>query len=460
MKYYIHSFYAFIAAVCALGGWSSDVYAQAGDDPDRPPDTPMFILEPIEATAARERATAPPVATIRVDPEQVRSTQAENPYDLIRRVSGIEVHDQGQGPGFSSNVVMRGFTSDHSSDVLLTVDGVPVNLPVHGHVEGYADWSFLFPGAVSSLRIIHGPSSPLHGDFSIAGAVELYTQSDADGVEASLSANGFGDLSGWITAGMRGERGGGLVGFDARRMEGWRDNSEREIGNLLLRGWRTVGDGRVEGGLALHGARWGAPGFLSMQQFEDRLLEGAADPTDGGDQERLVVHGRYAAPVGPDRFVQVMAWGIASDLGLHLTTPGHEDALGNLYQSSEFDRRWGAGSELEYSWIPTWGEITLGTSVRTDRAEYDKDRTFRTRPIEGEVALDAEHTAAGVYLRWRHTVSDRLGLDLGGRLDHLRYRSYNRLGLDEGGQSAAAIPDPRFPISFHIIGDQGPLGSG
>src|SRR5690606_16724244 len=108
------------------------------------PDTLFFVLEPLDVTAERERASPPPVATITVAPEMLRTSRHVNTYDLIRRVTGIEVHDAGQGPGFSSSVVLRGFTADHSSDLLLLIDGVPVNLPVHGHIEGYADWSFLF----------------------------------------------------------------------------------------------------------------------------------------------------------------------------------------------------------------------------------------------------------------------------------------------------------------------------
>jgi hypothetical protein len=430
----------------------------------------VYLLAPIEVTGTRARATAPPVATIVVDPVTIQTTPAENSYDLIRRTAGLEVHDQGQGPGFSSNVVLRGFTADHSSDVLLTIDGVPQNLPVHGHVEGYADWTPLFAGAVSSLRVIHGPSSPLHGDFSIAGAVEVYTQPDADGWAGNLTANGFGDLSGWVTAGRRSESGGALAGLDLRRTEGWRDHSEKDIGNVLFRGWRSAGQGRIEGGLALHAARWDSPGFLSLTQFGQGDFEGAADQTDGGNQSRIVAHGRYATPIGPSRFLQWMGWGLVSDLDLFLTTPGHEDAFGNLYQSSESDRRWGAGTEAEVSWLPSSHEVTVGVSLRTDRSEYDKNRTLRRSRIDGEVAVDAEHTAAGLYLRWRKTVMDRLGLDLGARVDHLRYRSFNRLGLEEEAVAASLAPagagtrvgdiiilEPG-PAVFHIIGDQGPVG--
>ena len=89
--------------------------------------------------------------TAQVSAEQIQRSPATDPFDLVRRASGIEVHQQGQGPGFASDAVIRGFTSDHSSDVLLVLDGVPINLPIHGHVEGYADWSVLSPAAVTGI---------------------------------------------------------------------------------------------------------------------------------------------------------------------------------------------------------------------------------------------------------------------------------------------------------------------
>src|SRR5512134_2453332 len=114
-------------------------------------------LAPIEVTTPRiEAEVPPPVATVEVTGDQLQRTPSTDPYDLVRRTAGIEVHQQGQGPGFASDAVIRGFTSDHSSDVLLVVDGVPINLPMHGHVEGYADWSILSPAAASAIRVIHG----------------------------------------------------------------------------------------------------------------------------------------------------------------------------------------------------------------------------------------------------------------------------------------------------------------
>ena len=125
----------------------------------------------------------------------------------------------------ASDVVIRGFTSDHSSDVLFVIDGVPINLPIHGHVEGYSDWSILSPAAVRGLRVIHGPVSPLYGNFAFGGVVEVSTAPDASGTAASIGGSSHGDTEGWLRSGRRMDRGGYLVAVDGRRGNGWRQNS-------------------------------------------------------------------------------------------------------------------------------------------------------------------------------------------------------------------------------------------
>src|SRR3954465_649030 len=183
--------------------------------------TQVKQLQTITVPSERPRAAAPPVTTFVVPAAELRRTFANNPYDLLRRTSGIEVHEQGQGPGFASDAVIRGFSSDHSSDVLLVLDGVPINLPVHGHVEGYSDWSILSPAAVSSLRVITGPASPLYGDFSLAGVVEVFTAADAEHTMGSVSGSSYGDAGGWVRGGKRTDHGGFLLAGEGQHQEGW-----------------------------------------------------------------------------------------------------------------------------------------------------------------------------------------------------------------------------------------------
>jgi outer membrane cobalamin receptor len=66
----------------------------------------------IVATPA-ERAQ--PVTATHVDASTIRLTPANNAYELLRQTAGMEVHEQGQGPGFASNASLRGFSSDGST---------------------------------------------------------------------------------------------------------------------------------------------------------------------------------------------------------------------------------------------------------------------------------------------------------------------------------------------------------
>jgi len=399
------------------------------------PDTVRYLLEPLVVGVERERASPAPVAAITVDVAQLRASQGGSPYELLRRVTGIEVHDQGQGPGFASNVVMRGFTSDHSADVLLVIDGVPVNLPVHGHVEGYADWNVLFPQAVSSMRVIPGNASPLYGDFALAGVVEVFTRADAEGSSVSLRGSSFGDLGGALTTGRRGEAGGVLGGFDFRRQDGWRANSDYMLGNVLLRGWREILGVRAEGGASLYATEWNSPGFVSVSQFNDRELQNVSDETDGGDSRRAMVHGRTSLPLGSDSFLQLVGWGTVSDYSLFLHIPGHNHGggPGPLLQSGEWDKRWGAGGHVEYGHVFSNGDLLLGVSGRADNAQYSHAATLQRRPVNLEIDLQARHRAAALYGRWRvETAARRLGIDLGVRLDVLRHASLSRLDGGSG----------------------------
>ena len=105
-------------------------------------------LKPVTIVAAPAERSQP-VAATSIDATTIRLTPAATPYELLRQAAGLEVHQQGQGPGFGSDVSLRGFSSDHATDVALWVDGVPINEPVNGHAEGYNDFSVLFPGGDS-----------------------------------------------------------------------------------------------------------------------------------------------------------------------------------------------------------------------------------------------------------------------------------------------------------------------
>ena len=101
-------------------------------------------LRPVTIVATPAQR-AEPVSATHVTAETIRATPALNTYDLLRQTAGLEVHLQGQGPGFASDASLRGFSSDHSTDLALWIDGVPVNEPVNGHAEDTTTSPCSFP---------------------------------------------------------------------------------------------------------------------------------------------------------------------------------------------------------------------------------------------------------------------------------------------------------------------------
>jgi len=419
------------------------------------PDSTAFLLDPIEVAVERERSAPPPVGALTVDPARLRAAQSADAYQLVRDVAGVEVHDQGQGPGYASNVVMRGFASDHSSDVLLVIDGVPVNLPAHGHVEGYADWNVLMAPAVSSLRVLHGNASPLYGDFALAGAVEVFTRADAEGSTAAVGGTSFGDVRGSLTTGRRGEAGGFFVAGEGRRDEGWRSGSDYWLANGLLRGWRSVGGGRLEGGVSLYGTEWSSPGFVSVPGFNEERFQDPTDDSDGGRSRRAVVHGRFARALSGGRSLQAVAWAMASDYALFLHVPGHAHGSGGetLQQSGEWDERTGVGGQVEAGWTTGSGDLVLGASGRADDVRYEHALTLSQDVVDPEIRLDARHASAAIFGRWRLSVGERLGVDLGARLDWLRHRSRSELVETPFWESATnVVASPKLGLKYRLDG--------
>jgi outer membrane receptor protein involved in Fe transport len=418
-----------VGAALAASGLSAQTRDSTRDS------TRAVEVEPIRvtATAVAARTAEPPVVTITVGADAIRRAQAVTPYDLVRRLAGIEVHEHGQGPGFAADAVLRGFTSDHSSDVLLVVDGVPVNLPVHGHVEGYADWHLLVPPALRELHVIHGPASPLYGDFAFGGVVEARTDADGDGVSGAVRGSSAGDVGGWLRAGTRGARAGGLVALDGTRVQGWRDHADFWLGNTLLRGWRGLGAGRLEGGVSVYGSRWDSPGFLSVDQYNAGDLAAAVDPTDGGDAWRAMLHARYTGVVGSGG-IQATAWAQTLRSVVFLNLP--EDGV--LAQSEERDRRLAAGGRVQVLGRVAGGDLTVGAAARRDATTYDLYATAARTRQRTTAAFDGGYTSGALYARWRALAAGRLALDLGGRLDVLHYASTDRLAAQPARRTGTA----------------------
>ena len=100
---------------------------------------------------------------------------------------------QHSGDGKAKQYVLRGFNLDHGTDFATSVNGVPVNMPSHGHGQGYSDLNFLLPELVDRITYRKRPYFAQNGDFASARSadIEYRRRLDAPLAAVTLGQNGF-----------------------------------------------------------------------------------------------------------------------------------------------------------------------------------------------------------------------------------------------------------------------------
>ena len=122
--------------------------------------------------------------------------------EVLETVPGVVI-SQHSGEGKANQYYLRGFNLDHGTDFATTVAGMPVNMPSHGHGQGYSDLNFLIPELVSGVQYSKGPYFADQGDFATAGSANINYASVLDAPVVRVAGG---------ARGVRARHGGGLAG--------------------------------------------------------------------------------------------------------------------------------------------------------------------------------------------------------------------------------------------------------
>ena len=361
-----------------------------------------------------------PMSTVVVSPDEIRQTVATDSWDLLRQTAGLEVHEQGQGPGFASDASIRGFSSDHSTDMALWIDGVPINEPVNGHAEGYDDFSLLMPAAISSVNLIKGPTSALYGNFAMSGVLNVRTLEKMEGTELSLSGGSYGKFDGTLLTGFDHDENSAVLGFRGVREDGWRPNSGYNLEQGHARFVQSLSSvSTLDAGVELYTSDWSSPGSLTQAQFDQHDFGVAANTTDGGFKHRG--QERVSLRVTPDSvlFWRTTLYSTQGRWQLFLTTPPEGGLTeGSGSQTEEEDTRYGFGATSALTWLLPHGEVTVGAEGRFDHSDYENWLTTNRTREAAQVQLNAHQETGALFLQSSERL-DRLTLTLGGRYDLL-----------------------------------------
>ncbi len=394
-----------------------------------------------------------------VERESYQSRPKLRPGDIVEAVPGV-VATQHSGDGKANQYFLRGFNLDHGTDFAVTVDGMPVNMPTHGHGQGYADLNFLIPELVSGVRYRKGPYFAEGGDFSLAGSASLdyFSALDAPFAEVTLGSHDFRRL---LAAGSRTLDDRTWLGaIEIEGKDGPWDVAEnlRKVNAVLRYSQGSPSRGFSITGMAYR-SRW-----TSTDQVPERAIDsgelsrfGSLNPSDGGKTRRLSLSAKWFDK-GPQGDTQVSVYAINyrfdlfSDFTYFLNNPVNGD------QFEQVDRRNVFGAQASHAVANRIagleGLLTFGGQWRGDRIGqvglYNTQERERLSTVrDDKVSQDL----FSVYGQQLVNFSDRWRGYVGVRGDVLRYDVQGReavYGAGNSGRGRDSLASPKLGTAYTL----------
>lgn len=427
-----------VAAVSAPAVWAGGV--------------PTTVLEEVVVTGRLDRLHGTPLSASQgiVGEEQLGTRPVLRAGELLEVVPGLIV-TQHSGDGKANQYFLRGFNLDHGTDLATSVDGVPINMPTHGHGQGYTDINFVIPELIQSIEYRKGTYYAETGNFSAAGAVDMRYRRTLESPLVVLET-GEDDYARGLLAGAADWAGGTLLlGLDYAHIDGpWQLEENYRKRNGLLRYSRATPRGELSVTAQGYEGDWRSTDQIPLRAVEAGQIDrfGAIDPTDGGSSHRYSLSADWRAALGGGRSTALL-YAVDYDLDLisnfsYFTDPENGD------QFEQVDRRRVYGGE--WSWRGPFEALGLqqeflgGLQVRHDDIdEVGLHRTIARERI-ATIRQDAvRQTSYGLHgsvdTRWTEHLRTTVGL----RADRFEFDVDAGLAANSG-RIADSIVSPKFAL--------------
>ncbi|MBI5131233.1 MAG: TonB-dependent receptor [Rhodopseudomonas palustris] len=370
--------------------------------------------------------------------------------EVLEAVPGLVV-TQHSGEGKANQYFLRGFNLDHGTDLAITLDGMPVNMPTHGHGQGYADVNFMIPELISAMTLRKGPYFADVGDFGSAGAVSIdYLRAMPKNLaEVTLGSFGYRRLLG--AGSTKAGEGTLLAAFEANTYNGPWDvpDNVRKLNGVLRYSQGTLTDGFSLTGMA-YANRWTSTDQVAQRAIDQGVIGryGSLDPTDGGNASRFSLSGRFArsSDIGQ---TDINAYAIRSSLQLYNNFTYYLDDPVNGDQFNQYDRRTVVGlngtQRFDYRFAGLPVETRVGLQSRADSISLGLNKTLQRDWLSTVRADDVAEQSLGLWtdttVRW----TDWLRTTAGVREDYFNGRVISDTPANSGNASAS-MTSPKVGI--------------
>jgi hypothetical protein len=435
----------------------------AGQNPDDRGDssdsTDVVLLAPLKVEGRRDDLAGVAVTASQgyVGYRDLRTRPLSREGELLETVPGM-ILTQHSGDGKSNQMFVRGFNLDHGTDFQTRVESMPVNLPTHGHGQGYTDLNFLIPELVDHVEYRLGTYYPELGDFSAAGGAQFSLRRSLDRPLARVDVGENGYLR-TVVAGS-GRVGGGqlLGGGEFRGYDGPWDIPQnlRKFAGALRYTWGSDANAFSLLGLG-YDNRWDSSDQIPQRAVDSGTIDRFAqvDSTLGGHSSRFSLSGSWRR-TGRRSSQTLDAYGIYYDLDLYSNFTYFLDHPIAGDQINQVDERGVLGLRFAHH-MPVTGlgrrhELSAGLETRLDLVEVALHDTRDRERVATVRSDEVTEWGSGAWVSFESRWASRFRTLFGLRGD---FYTFDVRSDDprNSGERSAAIASPKLSLMF------GPWGS-
>ena len=400
-----------------------------------------------DGTAALQPTAA---SAVRISGAEVNAVPFSRVGEALEAVPGLIV-TQHSGEGKANQYFLRGFNLDHGTDLSIKIDGMPVNMPTHGHGQGYADINFMIPELIQSVNVRKGPYFADVGDFASAGALEIDYITKLPKNIAEMTNGIFGYHRGLAAGSTAVGAGTLLAAIEGVKYNGPWDvpDNVRKINGVMRYSQGTVTDGLTLTAMAYSNA-WSSTDQVAQRALDQGVIGrfGSLDPTDGGVSSRFSLSGNFAhsSEYGQSK---LSAYIVRSDLQLYNNFTYLLDNPVNGDQFNQLDRRTLGGFDARHAFDWRFGgfetQTRVGMQSRYDDIRVGLFKTEQRTPLSTVREDRVQEGNVGIWMDTTTRWTDWLRSPVGIREDIFAGRVLSDTP-ENSGNAQASMASPKAGI--------------
>ncbi len=384
----------------------------------------------------------------------------KNTQELLRIVPGLFIA-QHAGGGKAEQIFLRGFDSDHGTDVQVSVDGMPVNMVSHAHGQGYADAHFIIPETINNIDFGAGPYYTQHGNLNTAGYVSFGTFKNIAKSLVQIEAGRFNSFRKLVLLDLlkkNKDKQSAYIAADFNYTDGPTINQQNfKRFNVFGKYNLSITDNtQLTASLSSFTSNWYASGQIPTRAEESGLIDrfGSIDPTEGGNTERhnanlILKHSfKNGSTLENQAFYSRYKFNLYSNFTFYLNDAVNGDGIKQAESrdifgySSKYNNKYFLGSKILNS--------IYGSGVRYDATTDSRLSNITRRTFLNDIKLgDIKETNAFGFIQQELNAGKWL-FDAGVRFDYFRFNYLDKLNTTQQAAQQKSIISPKLNVQYTV----------